>query len=74
LRDENLQKQLITTEEGEMLSQRIHANRFIECSALNNKRITDTIEESLRAAVHGPIQSFKREKNVSKDLCSCCQS
>lgn len=58
LRDEGTVRQsalMISTEEGETVAQEISANRFIECSAKRNTRISDVIEEALRAAIHGPI-------------------
>lgn len=60
---------LVGTEEGEAVAQQIFANRFIECSAKNNVRVRDVVEEALRAAIHGPI---KREGTGNFLCCNCC--
>jgi hypothetical protein len=61
---------LIPTEEGEAVAQQIFANRFIECSAKNNIRVRDTIEEALRAAISGPIKDDSKSDNFM--CCNCC--
>lgn len=60
---------MISTEDGENVAQQIFANRFIECSAKQNIRIKDTVEEALRAAILGPI---KDETKTGILCCNCC--
>ncbi|CAO1436409.1 unnamed protein product [Diamesa hyperborea] len=71
LRQNLIRKQLITTEEGESLKRRIHANTFIECSAKDNILIKETVYEAVRASVNGAIIE---EENVNSSMFSCCQS
>lgn len=71
---QNPRKPLISTEEGERLGSIIQANRFIECSAKENVHIEETIHESVRAAVKGPIIVEVKEARRKALLCSCCQS
>lgn len=66
---------MVTTQEGEALSHRIRANRFIECSAKGNVNIESTIHEAVRAAVKGPIIVEARDdQQRSAFECSCCPS
>lgn len=60
---------MISTEEGEAVAQQILANRFIECSAKENIHIKDTVDEALRAAIHGAI---KDETKTGILCCNCC--
>lgn len=60
---------LISTEDGEAVAHQILANRFIECSAKCNVHVRDTIEEALRAAIHGPIVD-ETKKGIL--CCNCC--
>lgn len=71
LRDENLRRSvpMISTEEGEAVAQQIFANRFIECSAKENIRIKATVDEALRAAIHGPIEDESKSGIL---CCNCC--
>lgn len=70
----NSHKPLITTDEGAELAQKIHANRFIECSAKENVHIKEVIHEAVRAAVKGPIKVEEDKRTKRYSLFQCCQS
>jgi fructose-specific phosphotransferase system component IIB len=63
---------LVTTDEGIELAHRIYANRFIECSAKENIRVKDTVEEALRAAINGPVEEEKSSSGGICSIFSCC--
>lgn len=71
LRDENVRRSvtLVTTEDGEAVAEQILANRFIECSAKQNIRIKDVVEEALRAATYGPVVDETKKGFL---CCNCC--
>lgn len=62
---------MITTEEGDVLSRRINANRFIESSARKDINVKETIHEAVRAAVNGALLQ-KNEETEAEDDCSWC--
>jgi Ras-related C3 botulinum toxin substrate 1 len=68
---QNPRKPLISTEEGEDLSKKIYANRFIESSAKENIHVKDAIHEAVRAAIKGPVVAVEEEKRHFS-LFSCC--
>lgn len=73
----NTHKPMVSTEEGEDLSRRIYANRFIECSAKENHHIQDAIHEAVRASIKGAIVVERKEKarrNTRQVCSSCCPS
>lgn len=71
---QNSRKPLVSTEEGEELCRKIHANRFIECSAKENIQIVNAIHEAVRATIKGPIVVKEERLKRRAIICPCCQS
>lgn len=69
----NPRRPLVTTVEGEDLSRKVHANRFVECSAKENIRIAEAIHEAVRAAVKGPVVVEEKTERKKFSLRTCCQ-
>lgn len=64
---------MLTTEEGEVLSRRINANRFIECSSKSDINVKETIHEAVRAAINGAVVLNNDNHNTESSCCiSCC--
>ncbi|CRK94986.1 CLUMA_CG008474, isoform A [Clunio marinus] len=69
---ENAHRPMISTQEGQELSRKMNAYRFVECSAKENIRITDAIHEAVRAAVKGPIM-VNDTRQSKPSFWGCCQ-
>src|SRR5690349_15163691 len=64
----NSKKPLISTEEGKLLSRKILANNFVECSAKENYHIQQVIHEALRAAIEVPVNVDKSKKATTNQI------
>lgn len=71
---QTFRKPLVSTEEGEDLCRRVHANKFIECSAKENIQIVNAIHEAVRATIKGPVIVEEQRIRKRAFVCSCCQS
>jgi len=57
----------VTTEEGEEAARRIHAIRYMECSAKTLEGVKQVFDEAVRAALTAkPAKAGKRDKGGKK--------
>ncbi len=53
-------QQVVKTEDGQELSKRLKAYKYIECSARTLENVKEIFDESVRAAIIGP----KKRRNI----------
>lgn len=69
---ENLRKQrreLVRTEEGQQMADRIHAVSFIECSAKTREGIREVLTETARVAIYNSTNRKKSKKSKIRNKC-----